>query len=273
MKKGARRMKLSHSTQRKKHVRGGGYSDVKPMLYYGGLTHAQYDGPGKDCAGVPVRPGMMGQMQIGSMQRGLPGLSGGGSTMRKRRGGASQLGSGGAVVMSGGRGSTTGAASELAQISPAPIMRGGRWGAFPGAGIYNPASAVGAAGYAPIGRVACESGTTNSMNPNPGGIQSMTTAVPSVPGWTPFGAPLKGGARRKYSHKHSRKCSHKRRKQQGGAAAGGVMIGEADAMRYYAQTAGYSSVPLSPAVQQNPGIQMQLGYPARQFNQACMNTH
>jgi hypothetical protein len=45
------------------------------------------------------------------------------------------------------------------------------------------------------------------------------------------------------------------------------------AMRYYAQTAGYSSVPLSPAVQQNPGIQMQLGYPARQFNQACMNTH
>ena len=54
---------------------------------------------------------------------------------------------------------------------------------------------------------------------------------------------------------------------------GGVQVGEADSMRYYAPTAGYTNMPLAPPVLNNPGILMQLGYPARSFNQACMNTH
>ena len=51
------------------------------------------------------------------------------------------------------------------------------------------------------------------------------------------------------------------------------MVGEVDAMRYYAPTAGYGNLPLMPQVPNNPGILMQLGYPAGHFNPACMKTN
>ena len=53
---------------------------------------------------------------------------------------------------------------------------------------------------------------------------------------------------------------------------GGVSVGAADSMRYYAPTAGYSNSPMAPSVSTNPGILMQVPYPARAFNKACLTT-
>ena len=50
-------------------------------------------------------------------------------------------------------------------------------------------------------------------------------------------------------------------------------MGQVDAMRYYAPTAGYANLPLNPPVMNNPGILMQLGYPAGHFNEACIKTN
>jgi hypothetical protein len=58
------------------------------------------------------------------------------------------------------------------------------------------------------------------------------------------------------------------RKQQGG-----VVVGQVDSMAYYAPTAGYQNLPLMPQVPNNPGILMQLGYPAGHFNPACLKTN
>jgi hypothetical protein len=58
-----------------------------------------------------------------------------------------------------------------------------------------------------------------------------------------------------------------RKRQQGG-----VYVGQVDAMRYYAPTAGYDNLPLMPQVPNNPGILMQVGYPARHMNMACLKT-
>jgi hypothetical protein len=46
-----------------------------------------------------------------------------------------------------------------------------------------------------------------------------------------------------------------------------------DSMRYYAPTAGYENLPLNPGVSNNPGILMQVGYPAGHFNEACVKTN
>jgi hypothetical protein len=266
-KKSMHRRKSSHRKSHRK-TRGGGWTDKLPMLYPGGLTHAPYTGPGKDCAGVPVRPGIITDYSY--VNKGLPGVSVGGGRRRKthrRRGGASQLGSGGPVIMGGRAGGvlTTGASQELAQMAPAPVMKGGRYGFFPGDGPLNPSNGVGIT-PAPFYRVACESGTTNPLNPDMA-LQEATTAVSSagIKGWTQMAPAMKGGKRGK------RRGSRRGRKTK--KMRGGVYVGQVDAMRYYAPTAGYDNLPMNPAVRNNPGILMQVGYPARQFNQACMNTH
>jgi hypothetical protein len=207
--------------------RGGGWTDnLSKMLYPGGPDHQMYSGPGKDCAVVDVpRPGMI----TGYVPKGIPGLS--------LTGGGGQLGSGGPYV---------------------PVMKGGRYGNFPQLGPLSPMNAVGMSGYAPIGRVGCEMGTTNTLNPNLA-AQETNTAVSSVgiKGWTQM---FKGGSK-------SRRQRRQRRQQRGG-----VVVGQADSMRYYAPTAGYDNRPMTPQVQNNPGVLMQVGYPAREFNQACVKT-
>jgi hypothetical protein len=52
-----------------------------------------------------------------------------------------------------------------------------------------------------------------------------------------------------------------------------VQVGAADSMRIYSPTAGYDNVPMSPQVPNNPGILMQLGYPAGHLNEACIKTN
>lgn len=229
-----RPMKLSRRRNTKK-MNGGGWTDnLKNMLYAGGPEHKMYPGPGYDCPGVPMRPGFIGSLPGNG---GLPGLSGGGTRRKKGKRGNRSKKRGGA------RGYTTGAAQELAQMS------GGRWGAFPELGPLNATNGVGASGYAPILRQPCESGTTNPLNPDmPMQVANTYVSSKGIAGWTQTA----GG----------------KKKQKGG-----VQVGEADSMRYYAPTAGYTNMPLAPPVLNNPGILMQLGYPARSFNQACMNTH
>ena len=52
-----------------------------------------------------------------------------------------------------------------------------------------------------------------------------------------------------------------------------VQVGAADSMRIYSPTAGYANVPMNPQVSNNPGILMQLGYPAGHLNEACIKTN
>lgn len=287
-----RLMKLSRrrKTYRRRQQKGAGYSeDLKVMLYHGGPEHKPYPGPGYDCAGVPTRPGFISNPASAIPGRGgLPGFYGGGQRKSRKQqkcgwvGGRGGLG--GADLGSAHGPLTTSATNTLLQTDPASVgggrgkksrrqQKGGRWGAFPELAPLAP-NAVGMSGYSPILRQPCEIGTRNALNPDPNGIQSLSTYVSSkgIAGWTQTA----GGKRRR-----TRRGKGGRRgcKQQGGMSAAalagapiGVTVGDVDAMRYYAPTAGYSNAPLAPPVPNNPGILMQLGYPARHFNEACMNT-
>ncbi len=65
----------------KRRSNGGGWGTGPQMISPGYLVNQQYDGPGKDCAGVPVRPGYMDMYS----SSGLPGLNGGLSLSGGRR--------------------------------------------------------------------------------------------------------------------------------------------------------------------------------------------
>ena len=260
MGKSRKMARKSHKRRQTKRMRnkrrnGGGYTDMpSKFINAGNVVHQQYSGPGMDCAGSATRPGYLTSNSFAGTG-GLPGLNG------KLFGGATQLGSGGPVVppaipnmgIQGFRGSTTGAAAELKQM-------GGRYGFDPAGGILNPQNGIVAMGPAAFGRVGCEAGTTDPLNLNPKGIQTMTTAPGYTPGWSHY---IKGGKRRT-------------RKVRGGAqlspAPLTVQVGQVDSMRYNAPTAGYSNFPLAPPVQNNPGILMQTPYDARSFNMACIKT-
>jgi hypothetical protein len=158
----------------------------------------------------------------------------------------------------------------------------------PAALILDQQNAVGMSGYAQNGRIACETGTGDLLNRNPGGIQGMST-LPSFAGVGNFTQLIKGGRRKNnggFAKTTRRRAPRKqqkqkqKQKQQGGSKKkrsrrqqGGVVVGQVDAMRYYAPTAGYENLPLVPQVPNNPGILMQLGYPGGHFNQACMKTN
>jgi hypothetical protein len=283
---------------------------AKTMINPGNPVHQPYPGPGKDCAGTPTRPGTL--TDIGSLRNpgGLPGVSslmgvntppvvagpasvintqygpswlfkGGARKMRKGRkgkkqqGGATQLGSGGIVVNA-----KTPTMTDMADVqssmkitNPAPVpigptqssypefakQSGGRYGFFPSDGPLNPVNGVGVGGPAPFARIPCERGTFDALNPAGSGpmAQNYTTLPfpPTPAGLTPMRSSYLGGGRTR------------RRRQQGG-----VYVGQVDAMRYYAPTAGYENLPLRPPVMNNPGILMQVGYPAGHFNKACLTT-
>lgn len=170
-------------------------------------------------------------------------------------------------------------------------QQGGRWGAFPELGNLNPDNGVGTIG-SPFLRQPCETGTYNPSLPNPGNVQNLSTAQGWVPGWTHYAPALKGGKRhlKKKSKTPLRILSRrinvpktaptKRRRQQ--KQMGGmtnfqqypqVSVGASDSMRIYSPTAGYDNRPLTPQVPNNPGILMQVGYPAGHFNEACIKTN
>ena len=59
-----------------------------------------------------------------------------------------------------------------ANVNAARAQTGGRYG-MEGSPL-SPNNGVGMSGYAPIGRIPCEAGTTNALNPDPA-LQSITT--------------------------------------------------------------------------------------------------
>ena len=302
--------KSNKSNKSKRNQRGGGYTEKLDLsIYPGQQVHQQYGGPGYDCAGTATRPGTLDSIGMLQNPGGLAGLSPG-----LLKGGASQLGSGGPVVMGGGRrrknkrnqnggtvlgvsvadGSYPGTPSygtpaqnfQQENAVPANVnaarapQMGGRYG-MEGSPL-DPVNGVGMSGYAQIGRIPCEAGTRDALNPDPNGVQGLTTnrMTYGVPGFTQL---MKGGGRRGNNmskrggplhrrgskHRKSKNRSQKKKNKQ----RGGVVVGQVDAMRYYAPTAGYSNLPLVPQVPNNPGILMQLGYPAGHFNQACLKTN
>lgn len=139
-------------------------------------------------------------------------------------------------------------AADAANLA-APKQAGGRYGFFPGMGPLNPVNGVGVA-PAPFGRIPCETGTYNPLNPDPNGVQTMSTAPLSPPYVS------RGGA-------------------SGFSAANfpTVQVGQADSMRYYAPTAGYRNDAMTfRAPSPVPGLMIQTPYDARAFNQACIKT-
>jgi hypothetical protein len=155
-----------------------------------------------------------------------------------------------------------------ANVNAARSQAGGRYG-MEGSPL-SPSNGVGMSGYAPIGRIGCESGSLDALNPD-AALQAITTnrMTYGVPGFTQV---MRGG--RSSILKQRRLPVHKRtQKKKSKRQSGGVVVGQVDAMRYYAPTAGYSNSPMVPMVQNNPGILMQTGYPAGHFNQACLKTN
>lgn len=133
--------------------------------------------------------------------RGLPGLSGGKRGKRK--------------AIRGGR-----YASTFQELSP---------------------NGVGMSSYTTVGSIPCERGTANQFNPNPNGIQNITTLPQRISGGALNPAP--------------------------------VTVGAVDSMRYYAPNAGYTNNPVVlPPGGASPGFMAQIGYPAGQFNRACLTT-
>ena len=153
--------------------------------------------------------------------------------------------------------------AELSQSADAanlaaPKQAGGRYGFFPSMGPLNPVNGVGVA-PAPFGRIPCEVGTFNPLNPNPDNIQRLSTAPLTPPFVTGrlAGGGLPAGT--------------------GFAASSAnfpvVKVGDFDSMRYYAPTAGYRNDFMTfRAPSPVPGMTIQTPYSAGAFNQACIKT-
>jgi len=262
---------LRHKSKKSK---GGGYSDGPNWIDRapGNLEHNPYPGPGKDCTGDPNSTGRSGYI-FNYSSKGLPGWAGG----KRSRGGMAMPNvaneypvtnpnlppvSGSVTPKPSYFPDTTGVGGTVAQpvvmsmpgVSTNAQMpqKGGRYGFFPAMGPLNPSNGVGTT-PGPFGRIPCEAGTYNSLNPNPNDVQRMTT-YPLTP---PF---VTGGKRSKRS-KRSRRTR------------GGVQVGQADSMRYYAPTAGYTNDFITfRAPSAVPGLAIQTPYDAKAFNQACIKT-
>ncbi len=147
--------------------------------------------------------------------------------------------------------------ADAANLAPPP-QKGGRYGFFPGMGPLNPVNGVGTT-PAPFGRIPCEVGTYNPLNPDPNGIQTMSTAPLTPPFVT--GKLAGGGLPAGTSYAAS------------SANFPVVQVGQADSMRYYAPTAGYRNDFMTfRAPSAVPGLTIQTPYDAKAFNQACIKT-
>lgn len=292
-----RKKRASRRTRRN----GGGWSELGKGTFNqiavspGNQIHVPFSGPGKDCTGNPhsIRPGFIDYLT----PKGLPGLSGGKRRNRNRKleGGMAMPSaastyesfsggpvpnpnlppvSGSVTPKPGDFPDTTGAGGSVAQpnvvmsmpgvpVAGAPLMakmpmtqKGGRYGFFPGMGPLNPVNGVGTT-PGPFGRIPCDIGSFNPLNPNPNDIQRLST--------TPLTPPFVSG-----------------KLMGGGASPLGalssanfpvVRVGDADSMRYYAPTAGYTNDFMTfKAPSPVPGLTIQPPYDAKAFNQACVKT-
>jgi hypothetical protein len=145
-------------------------------------------------------------------------------------------------------------------------QNGGRYGIFPGHGPLNAVSGIGTS-PAPFGRIPCERGTFNPLNPNPDNIQRLTTASPLPPYVTGNMQRMQGGAELMGAPTSVGSSGFS------SANFPVVRVGDADSMRYYAPTAGYRNDFMTfRAPSAVPGLTIQTPYDARAFNQACIKT-
>ena len=262
--------------------------------------------PLKDCTGNPMshRTGYIPVSTDMSVRGGLPGLSGGKRSGKRgsKRGGAAmpymatldhftdrpvyssitsppasfpdRTGAGTpqpVVVSHPGNSTPTGAVMPPGMstpLVPAAMQKGGRYGFFPGMGPLNPENGVGTT-PGPFGRIPCEAGTYNPLNPNPDNIQRLTTA-PLTPAYVrmPPMNTMRGGSNMNMSGSPVEGGS-------GYSAANfpTVQVGAADSMRYYAPTAGYShAFQTFRAPSPVPALMLNTQYDARAFNPACIKT-
>jgi hypothetical protein len=278
----------------KRRSNGGGYGDGPDSVAAGYLVHHPYTGPGKDCTGNPdsIRPGFIAGYSPKGLPGFAGGARRKNRKHKKYNGGAYPVtnpnlapvsgsvtpkpdyfpdttGAGGTVgkpvVMSMPGVPTPGAAQmPLVKLdssaSPANLaapvangQKGGRYGFFPSMGPLNPVNGVGVS-PAPFGRIPCETGTYNPLNPNPNGVQTMSTAPASPPY-----VKMAGGASSLASTAASFFPT--------------VQVGDADSMRYYAPNAGYRNDFMTfRAPSPVPGLTIQTPYAASAFNQACIKT-
>jgi hypothetical protein len=152
--------------------------------------------------------------------------------------------------------------------------KGGRYGFFPSMGPLNPVNGVGTS-PAPFGRIACEVGAPNPLNPDPKGVQEMNTA--------PLAPAFVTGPPRAYSSLPfmSGGSNDNMRGAPAGVGSSGysaanfptIQVGAADMMKYEAPTAGYShAFQTFKAPSPVPALMINTPYDARTFNPACIQT-
>ena len=177
------------STRRKQSRRsskrstGGGWS-LNPSTFVsaGNLVNSPYTGAGKDCAGSVVRPGFISS-HSGS---GVPGMSGGKRKQRSRRSrGGYQLAIAPITVSAPGI-----PAHAMPAAAPQAPQKGGRYESNPGA-LLNNGSDIGMSSYSSAGSIACERGSTNSLNMH-GGAQIANTVAVGAADSMRYNAPTAG---------------------------------------------------------------------------------
>jgi hypothetical protein len=268
--------------------------------------------PLTDCTGNPMshRPGYIAPGTDMSVRGGLPGWRGG--KQRRKRGGAAYppmarldqftgtpafgvitplperfsnpSGSGGSVgepnpyppVVAAPSGGVIPKGANVPDGMNSPLItggqKGGRYGMFPGMGPLNPMNGVGTS-PGPFGRIACEVGSPNPLNPDPRGVQTMYTA-PSTPNWVT-------GPPRAYSSLMRGGGNDNLNGAPAGVGGSGysaanfpmIQVGAADMMKYEAPTAGYGhAFQTFKAPSPVPALMINTPYDARTFNQACIKT-
>lgn len=148
----ARRTRRKSARRSKRSSRGGGFSlDPSKFVSVGNLENLAYTGAGKDCVGGDfVRPGFISS-HSGS---GVPGMRGG---KRRSRGGY-QLAVAPVVDSPVHLPSAPGVPPQQVVI-----QKGGRYESNPGA-LLGGDSAIGMSSYSSVNPIACERGSTNSLN-------------------------------------------------------------------------------------------------------------
>lgn len=288
--------KLRRSKRRSRGA--GYMDDPSKSVSPGYVIHQSYSGSFpqdglKDCTGNPhsYRPGYI----YNYSPKGLPGLSGGGKRNRRNKKGGYQLAvaptgdygflthrdpaltaAGSVTPKSGDFPNPSGSGGTVANPNPdqLPVTRstpgvpipsdakmppqtGGRYGFFPEMGPLGGSNGIGTS-PAPFGRIPCERGTFNPLNPDPNGVQELSTAP-----LTPAYVSMKGGASIPAGSGLSASYANFPR----------VTVGAADMMRYEAPNAGYSNVPQTfPGGSPTPGYLIQPPYAAGSFNRACITT-
>jgi hypothetical protein len=157
--KSARRSK--RSAHAKRSSRGGGFSlDPSKFVSVGNLENLAYTGAGKDCPGGSfVRPGMI----TGYNGSGVPGMRGG---KRRSRGGYEPAV---APVVDSEVHFPSAPGVPPQNAEQVVIQKGGRYESNPGA-LLGGDSAIGMSSYSSVSPIACERGSTNSLNMHGGGV-------------------------------------------------------------------------------------------------------